>query len=82
MRPDQPRKPHLPRRRSHRRPLSRAAFDRELKRVLAGDPDADTGVRAFWDEYCELTGVTAAIANQDGVEVLRGPRATTQRPRR
>ncbi|WP_328530144.1 hypothetical protein OG984_02880 [Nocardioides sp. NBC_00368] len=80
MRPDQPRKPRksqTPKPNRPRRHLSRDAFDRELRRVLAGDPDADTGVRAFWDDYCERNGVMAAIAHKDAVEVLRGPRPTT-----
>ncbi|MGH4002276.1 MAG: hypothetical protein ACRDTJ_32955 [Pseudonocardiaceae bacterium] len=83
MRPDQPRKHRTPKSNGPRRHLSRAAFDRELRRVLSGDPDADTGVRAFWDDYCERNGVMAAIAHKEAVEVLRGPRPTTSnRPER
>ncbi|PFG69109.1 hypothetical protein B0O41_3960 [Propionibacteriaceae bacterium ES.041] len=53
------------------KPLSRAAFQRELRKVVDGDPSADPHVKAFWDQaFASLDG-KAAMSHPDGIEVLR-----------
>lgn len=53
------------------RPLGRKAFERELTKVLNGDPDADPHVRAFFDDMRAARGIEVALPHPDGVEVLR-----------
>ena len=53
------------------RPLGQAAFDRELRKVLDGDPSADPHVRRFWDEYSAAQGIEIALPRPNGIEVLR-----------
>lgn len=51
--------------------LSRAEFDRELRRAVDGDPGADPVVKDFWDRVAAAGDVVAAVPNGDGIEVLR-----------
>lgn len=56
-------------RRAERR--TRAAFERELHKVVAGDPAADPLVAAFWNDTRDALGVEVALPHPEGVEVLR-----------
>ncbi|MFT3661748.1 MAG: hypothetical protein QM809_10190 [Gordonia sp. (in: high G+C Gram-positive bacteria)] len=53
-------------------PMSRAAFEQQMRRMPAGDPDVDPSVRAFWGDYTRTAGVAAARPHPDGIEILRG----------
>lgn len=58
--------------RKQRRAASRAAFDKEFRKVIEGHPDADPDVVAFWDDTREALGVEVAVMRDDGdLEVLR-----------
>lgn len=53
------------------KPLSRAQFERELTKVVDGDPTADPNVKAFWNQVFAAMGGKVAASHRDGVEVLR-----------
>lgn len=57
---------------STKKPLSRAAFQRELAKAVNGDPCADPDVKEFFNDVVKVYGIRAAIARPDGIEVLRG----------
>ncbi|WP_432789358.1 hypothetical protein QYM46_13605 [Brevibacterium sp. K11IcPPYGO002] len=56
-----------------RKPLSQAEFERELTRVVEGDPTADPDVRAFFGDLSTALGIRAALMHPQGVEMLRDP---------
>lgn len=64
-------------------PLSRAAFEPGLTKVVNGVPDADENVRAFFDDMWAALGIEVAVARFDGIEVLhrrRGDRRCARTP--
>lgn len=57
---------------STQKPLSQAAFERELAKAVNGDPQADASVKEFLDDVVKAYGIKGAITRSDGIEVLRG----------
>lgn len=56
-----------------RHPLSQAEFEREITKVVEGDPAADPDVRAFFDDLSATLGIKAAVSHPQGIEMIRGP---------
>lgn len=56
---------------ARQQPMSRARFERELTKVVDGDPAADPEVRAFFDDFVDAMGVKAAVAQPRGIAMLR-----------
>ncbi|ANI91100.1 hypothetical protein [Dietzia timorensis] len=54
-----------------RGPMGPAQFERELRRVVRGDPDSDPVVAAFWRDQSTEWDVAAAVDHPDGIEALR-----------
>ncbi|AXK45934.1 hypothetical protein [Brachybacterium saurashtrense] len=56
-----------------RNSLSRAEFERELTKVVEGDPTADPDVRAFFGDLSTAFGIRAAVVHPHGIEMIRDP---------
>lgn len=56
--------------RGPKQPLSRAAFERELTKVIDGDPTADPHVRDFFADLRQGLGIEVALPYKDGIEML------------
>jgi hypothetical protein len=56
---------------ARKQPMSRARFERELTKVVDGDPAADPEVRAFFNDFVAAMGVKAAVAHPRGIALLR-----------
>ncbi|WP_169252849.1 hypothetical protein [Brevibacterium sp. 'Marine'] len=56
-----------------RKSLSRAEFERELTKVVEGDPGADSEVRAFFNDLSTAFGIRAAVVQPLGIEMIRDP---------
>ncbi len=62
-------------RRAAAKPLSRKAFERELKSVVEGRA-ADPAVAAFWDHFTATGRVAASAVGDGGIEILRDAKGT------
>lgn len=63
-----------------RQPMSRARFERELTKVVDGDPAADPEARAFFDDFVDAMGVKAAVAHPRGIALLREHPKSSEKP--
>ncbi len=52
-------------------PVGPQQFEKELAKVVNGDPSADPTVAAFWREFADAGRVVVAVPHPEGIEVLR-----------
>lgn len=65
---------------ARKQPMSREQFERELTKVVDGDPAADPEVRTFFDDFVAAMGVKAAVAHPRGIALLRERQKGSEKP--